>query len=110
MKTFRFLFGYARNYTKALVVTVLSMTALVGVQLLAPWMIRTMIALVKEPANLDASMQTILRLAVLTFFLYIARAVLRFLRSYMSHVHGNKFTVTFRSCHCDSMRISRLVI
>ena len=73
MKTLKFLFGYARRYTKVLVVTVVSMLLLVGVQLLAPWMIRTMIALVKEPSNLASSMQTILRLAIYTLLLYIAR-------------------------------------
>lgn len=88
MKTLKFLFGYTRNYMKALVITILSMTALVGVQLLAPWMIRTMIALVKEPANLEGSTQTLLRLAVLTLVVYIARAGLSFLRSYMAHVAG----------------------
>jgi ATP-binding cassette subfamily B protein len=88
MKTLKFLFGYTRSYTKALAITVISMTLLVGVQLLAPWMIRTMIALVKEPSNLSGSMHTLLRLAILTLLVYIARAGLMFLRSYMSHVAG----------------------
>ena len=88
MKTLKFLFGYARNYSKPLIITVISMTLLVGVQLVAPWMIRTMIALVNEPTNLDSSMQTILRLAILTLLVYIARAGLQFVRSYMSHVAG----------------------
>lgn len=88
MKTLKFLFGYARRYTKALVVTIVSMMLLVGVQLLAPWMIRTMIALVKEPSNLASSMQTILRLAIFTLLLYIARGGLQFVRSYMAHVAG----------------------
>jgi ATP-binding cassette subfamily B protein/subfamily B ATP-binding cassette protein MsbA len=88
MKTLKFLFGYARNYVKPLVVTVISMTLLVGVQLLAPWLIRTMIALVKEPLNLEESMRTISRLAILTLVVYIARAGLQFIRSYMAHVAG----------------------
>ncbi len=88
MKTLKFLFGYARRYTKVLVVTIVSMLLLVGVQLLAPWMIRTMIALVKEPSNLASSMQTILRLAIYTLLLYIARGGLQFVRSYMAHVAG----------------------
>jgi ATP-binding cassette subfamily B protein len=88
MKTLKFLFGYAKKYMKPLVITVISMIALVGVQLLAPWMIRTMIALVKEPSNLEGSMQIILRLAILTLVVYTARAGLEFVRSYMAHVAG----------------------
>jgi len=43
MKGLRFLSKYARNYLGYLIITVISMFMLVGVQLLAPWLIREMI-------------------------------------------------------------------
>ena len=46
MKTFHFFLKYAKRHTAALLVAMLSMLLLVGLQLLAPWIIRTMIATV----------------------------------------------------------------
>ncbi|MBN2007132.1 MAG: ABC transporter ATP-binding protein [Anaerolineae bacterium] len=88
MKTLRFLFGYARNYTWALVVTVVSMLALVGVQLLAPWLVKQMIAAVKDQSDVMGSLDTVSRLAILALVVYAVRTILQFLRSYMSHVAG----------------------
>ncbi len=88
MKTLKFVFGYTRNYMKPLVLTIFSMLALVGVQLLAPWIVKQMIAAVNTQGNLEKSLDTVSRLAILALIVYIARAVLQFLRSYMSHVAG----------------------
>jgi ATP-binding cassette, subfamily B, bacterial len=88
MKTLKFLFRYAKNYVKPLVVTIASMILLVGAQLLAPWLIRTMISVVEQQENLAASFDRVTQLAVLALVVYLARAGLRFLRSYMAHVAG----------------------
>ncbi len=88
MKSLKFLFGYARNYVRYLVVTVVSMTLLVGVQLLTPWIIKTMIAAVKDQVQGQIPMDTITRLALLALVIYVVRAGLQFLRSYMAHVAG----------------------
>ncbi len=88
MKTLKFVFGYTRNYVKPLALTVFSMLALVGVQLLAPWLVREMIAAVNTPDNLAEGLNTVSRLATIALIVYIARAFLQFLRSYMSHVAG----------------------
>lgn len=88
MKTLRFVFGYTKNYIKPLVITVISMLALVGVQLLVPQIIRRMVATVTDLTNLEASLDEVGRLAIFALVIYIARAGLRFLRSYMSHVAG----------------------
>ncbi len=88
MKTMRFLFDYARNYVGSLALTVISMVFLVGVQLFAPWIIRTMIALVKDQVQLQASFDMIGWLALMSLGVYVARAGLQFLRSYMAHVAG----------------------
>jgi ATP-binding cassette subfamily B protein/subfamily B ATP-binding cassette protein MsbA len=88
MKTLKFLFGYAKDYLGSLSLAVVSMILLVGVQLLAPWIIRAIIAAVKDQAGGRESMDLVTRLALLALAIYVVRAGLRFLRSYMAHVAG----------------------
>lgn len=85
LKTF---LGFAQRYRFALTVTIFSMIALVGVQLVSPWLIRELIAAVRtgETATVDLSFVT--RLALIALAIYVARAGLEFLRSYMAHVAG----------------------
>ena len=88
MKPFQLVFTYARKYIWALNITVISMLLLVGVQLLIPWIVRILIATITEPSATQASSDLIGRLALLALAIYVARAGLQFLRSYMAHVAG----------------------
>jgi len=90
MKTLKFLSKYARHYLGPLLVTVASMVLLVGVQLLTPWIVRMMIATVtaKDRVEGQASIELITRLALLALAIYVVRAGLQFLRSYMAHIAG----------------------
>ena len=92
MQGIAFLLKYAKNYMGALVATVVSMLFMVGVQLVTPWIIRTMIATVTHPDSLPEQGQIatdyITKLALLALVMYLARGALWFLRSYMSHVAG----------------------
>jgi ATP-binding cassette subfamily B protein len=88
MKTLKFLFGYAKDYLGSLSLAVVSMILLVGVQLLAPWIIRAIIAAVKDQAASRESMDLVTRLTLLALLIYVVRAGLQFLRSYMAHVAG----------------------
>jgi ATP-binding cassette subfamily B protein len=88
MKTLLFLLKYAKRYKTPLAITVVSMIFLVGLQLVAPWIIRTMIATVTNPESERASTALVGRLALLALVVFAARAVLQFLRSYTSHVAG----------------------
>jgi ATP-binding cassette subfamily B protein/subfamily B ATP-binding cassette protein MsbA len=88
MKPFKLIFLYARNYIPSLTITALSMLALVGVQLLIPWIVKTLVATVTEPGLSSTDMQLITQLTILALAVFIARAVLQFLRSYMAHVAG----------------------
>ncbi|HUT15513.1 MAG TPA: ABC transporter ATP-binding protein [Anaerolineae bacterium] len=88
MKQLGFLLKYARRYVGPLGLTVVSLFLLVGVQLLVPWIVRSMVATVTDPAAGAEAMGTITRLAQLALAVYVARAVLRFVRSYMAHVAG----------------------
>ena len=88
MKSLKFVFKCARRYVRPLGVTVVSMLLLVGVQLLAPWIVKTMIATVTDPAAGPKAVDNISRLALVALAVYVAHAVLRFARSYMAHVAG----------------------
>ena len=87
-KPFQLVFVYARKYIMALSLTVLSMLLLVGVQLLIPWVIKTLIAAITEPTTAPASMALLGQLTLLVLVIYVARAGLQFVRSYMAHVAG----------------------
>jgi ATP-binding cassette subfamily B protein len=88
VKSLGFAFKCARRYLKALAVTIVSMLALVGVQLLAPWIVKTMIATVTDPAATSEAANYVAKLALLALAVYVVRGVMRFLRSYMAHVAG----------------------
>jgi ATP-binding cassette subfamily B protein len=88
MKTFHFFLKYAKRHTAALLVAMLSMLLLVGLQLLAPWIIRTMIATVTASDGVQATTESVGLLAILALAVYTARAGLQFLRSYLSHIAG----------------------
>ena len=112
MKTLKFLFGYAKNYRKPLIITVLSMFLLTAVQLFDPQIISEMIAIVQIPFSEETTyvpssgfigwlatmgegdpgqlglVAVIGRLAIIALLLYLVRAALTFLRSYAAHVAG----------------------
>lgn len=87
MKPFNFLWLYAKKYTGTLIITIISMLALVAVQLLIPWIIKTMVGAVTA-ADGQFNQTLVTRLALLALAVYTARAALQFLRSYMAHVAG----------------------
>ncbi len=87
MKPFNFLWLYAKKYTGTLIITIISMLALVAVQLLIPWIIKTMVGAVTS-ADGQFNQALVTRLALLALGVYTARAALQFLRSYMAHVAG----------------------
>jgi ATP-binding cassette subfamily B protein len=88
MKAFRFLKGYIRNYLGALILTVISMILLVGTELVAPWIVRTMIATIKNGVTTQTTTNLITQLALLALVVYVFRAGLQFMRSYMAHIAG----------------------
>jgi ATP-binding cassette subfamily B protein len=85
---FQLVFRYARKYTKALIVAVISMLLLVGVQLIVPWIIKTLIAAVTAAATTEPDMNIITQLTLTLLAIYILRGGFQFLRSYLSHVAG----------------------
>ncbi|MFO7945002.1 MAG: ABC transporter ATP-binding protein [Anaerolineales bacterium] len=88
MKSLKFVFKFARDYSGVLILTVLSMLLLVGVQLLTPWIIKSMVATVTDAGVSPGDMKYITRLALLALGAYVVRAGLQFVRSYMAHIAG----------------------
>ncbi len=88
MKPLHLVIKYTRKYYPQLSVTVLSMLLLVGVQLTVPWIIKTLIQIVTEPATINDSWGMITTLTLLAFGIFILRGVLQFTRSYIAHVAG----------------------
>lgn len=88
LKPIQLVFSYARRYKLVLVITVISMFLLVGVQLLVPWVIRTLINTVTSTTIAPASFTLVTTLAFVVLGIYIIRAGMQFLRSYMAHLAG----------------------
>lgn len=88
MKPIPLVFSYARRYTRVLAVTVASMLLLVAVQLTLPWIIKTLIAAVTNPADFQNQAGFIRTLTLIGLGVYLVRGVLHFLRSYMAHLAG----------------------
>src|SRR5512139_635078 len=89
MRTLKFLLPYTRRYLIPLTLTVVSMFALVGVQLLVPWIIRDLVGAVTTQTGWnEQTMAFVTRLSLLLLGLYVLRAGLQFVRSYMAHVAG----------------------
>ncbi len=88
MKPIQLVFSYARRYKLVLIITIISMFLLVGVQLLVPWIIRTLINNVTAPTVTQSSFTLVEVLALVVLGIYIVRAGMQFLRSYMAHLAG----------------------
>jgi len=88
VQSLKFAFKCARRYSRALAITIVSMLLLVGVQLYAPLLVRSMVAAVTDPAAAAEAVNTVARLALIALAIYVARMVLSFFRSYMAHVAG----------------------
>ena len=107
MKPLRFVFKYAKKHARILILTIVSMLLLVGVQLFAPWIIKTMVGTLTESGVGPEAMTKITNLAVLALLVYIARAVLQFMRSYMAHVAGWRVVAeTQRHIYAHLQRLS----
>jgi ATP-binding cassette subfamily B protein/subfamily B ATP-binding cassette protein MsbA len=80
------------------------MLALVGIQLLIPWIVKLLIANVTGPSASLENMGFIGRLTVIVFVAYLGRAGLQFVRSYMAHVAGWGVVVDVRKYIYDHMQ------
>lgn len=88
MKPFALLGRLAKKYSKMIFLTTLTMLGLVGAQLLIPWIIRQVInRLTTEPLT-QGTIDFITRISVIALMVFVARAVMQFIRSYAAHKAG----------------------
>ncbi|QAA76754.1 MAG: Efflux ABC transporter, permease/ATP-binding protein [Candidatus Bipolaricaulis sibiricus] len=107
MRSLRWVFRYVQRYRLALALTIVSMIALVGIQLVAPWVIRTMVATVTDPEASPDALRVVARLALIAFAVYILRALMQFVRSYAAHVAGWHVVADVRrDVYCHLQRLS----
>ncbi|HCE17264.1 MAG TPA: ABC transporter ATP-binding protein [Anaerolinea thermolimosa] len=88
MEPVKLVLSFTRRYLKALIITVFSMLALVGAQLVIPWVIRQLVDAVTTRLNDPTTLGFINQLTLIVILVFLARAVLQFLRSYMAHIAG----------------------
>jgi len=86
VKPLRRVARHLRHYKIPLTLTMVSMLALVGIQLIAPQLIRSMVATVTDPSPGSDALGFVARLALLALVVYFLRALLQFVRSYAAHV------------------------
>lgn len=67
MRSLRWVFRYVQRYRLALAPTIASTMALVGIQLVAPGLIRTMVAAVTDPEARPGALRVVARLALIAF-------------------------------------------
>jgi len=88
LKPIQLVFSYARRYRLSIVVTIISMFLLVGMQLAIPEVIRRLVADVTAPTITPASYKLVTVLALAVLGIFVLRAFMQFLRSYMAHLAG----------------------
>ena len=71
-----------------MVVTVISMLLLVGIQLLIPWIIKTLIDDVTNSDGGPQSLELITTLTLAVLGIFILRGIFQFMRSYAAHIAG----------------------
>jgi ATP-binding cassette subfamily B protein len=81
-------FSYAKRYKLVLGITILSMFVLVGARLLIPAAITKLIDTVTTSTTTPESIKVVNALALVVLGVYILRAGMTFLRSYMAHLAG----------------------
>jgi ATP-binding cassette subfamily B protein len=104
MKPFTLIFKYAKNYTASLIVTSLSMLALVAAQLLIPWIIKSLISMITGSNGNTETLASITRMSILVLIVFIARAFLQFIRSYIAHYAGWNVVADVRKYIYDHMQ------
>lgn len=88
LRSLRSVFHYLKCYRLPLSLTVLSMLALVAIQLVGPWLVRMMIAAVTDLGAGPETLALVARLALVALGIYVVRGVMQFVRSYAAHVAG----------------------
>lgn len=75
----------AKPYWGYLLLSVISLLAITGLNLLGPWLVRSLIAIITNIKNYPNPQKDILKISLLLIASYIGGIIFQFLRSYYSH-------------------------
>ncbi len=75
----------ARPYWGYLIISVISLLAITGLNLLGPWLIRTLIGIITNINNYPNAQEYIIKISLLLIISYVLGIIFQFLRSYFSH-------------------------
>jgi ATP-binding cassette subfamily B protein len=104
LQSLKFIYQFIPKYRGVLALTILSMLLLLGVQLYAPWVVKEMVEIVTDPAASQEDFGRITQLAFLALFVFVLRAILQFVRSYMAHVAGWSVVADVRAMVYDHLQ------
>lgn len=88
MKSLTLLHHFSKKYIGTLIITIISMISLVLIQLLIPWIIRTLVTAVTATELSTGTMDLISKLTIIGIIALLGKGFLQFLRSYMAHLAG----------------------
>lgn len=89
MKPIQLLLRLSRKFTRELVIATVTMLALVGVQLLIPWLIKDVIAKLTNGELTNDTISYITQISLVALVAFAVRALLQYIRSYTSHIAGH---------------------
>lgn len=96
---------FAKPYRRYMIIAAFSLAGVVGLNLLGPWIIRQLVAVVTEGTGERAArLQTINRLALAVVFTYAARGCCQFLSNWMTHIAGWGVVAEFRTRIYDHLQ------
>ena len=84
MKNLFRLVRYARPYWGLLIISGLSLLALTGLNLLAPWLIKDLVSILSDSLE-PSDMKGILMISFILFLTFVAKILFRYLNNYLSH-------------------------
>lgn len=93
MRNFATLIPFLRPYRSTMLLVLLSILTTTGAGLLAPWLIRSLVALLSAEGAEAETMQSLVGLVVLLLLAYGARSVGQFFTTHLAHV------VAWNACH-----------
>ena len=88
MKPFNLLAKLSKKYWKSILLTTMTMFGLVAAQLFVPWLIRSLIDRLTTAPLDNETIDFMTKLSSIALLVFIARAVMQFIRSYAAHVAG----------------------
>jgi ABC-type multidrug transport system fused ATPase/permease subunit len=89
------LLSYTRKYWRLLLLTMASLVGITAMNLVAPWYIRKMTAILMDPG--DGARGALVQIALILIGSYVLRLLFRFAYSYLSHVASWNVVATLRA-------------